>query len=132
MACSYLNFSIQKIHQNSKNGGFCEELLSENDFEAALVNFCCYEYSANASKAFQKISTRILLRVFQSEGEGASYDFFLNPPPAKTDAPPWGTPPLKNDASFHLKNNLHPLKHETPFHEMIPRKSTINHQFKSS
>ena len=44
MACSYLNFPIQKIHQNSKNGGFCEELLSENDFEAVLINFYCYEY----------------------------------------------------------------------------------------
>ena len=41
MACSYLNFfSMQKIHQNRKNGSFCEELLSENDFEAVLVNFC--------------------------------------------------------------------------------------------
>ena len=35
---------VQKMHQNSKNGGFCEELLSENDFEAALVNFCCCDY----------------------------------------------------------------------------------------
>ena len=60
MACSNLNISIQKIHQNSKNGGFCEELLSENDFEAVLVNFCCYEYGANA-EAVQKISTRTLL-----------------------------------------------------------------------
>ena len=60
MACSYLNISIQKIHQNSKNGGFCEELLSENDFEAVLVNFCCCEYGANA-EAVQKISTRTLL-----------------------------------------------------------------------
>ena len=34
--------------------GFCEELLSENDFEAVLINFCCYEYSANASEAVQK------------------------------------------------------------------------------
>ena len=65
MACSYLNFSIQKIHQNSKNGGFCEELLSENDFEAVLVNFCCYEYGANASEAVQKISTRTLLELCQ-------------------------------------------------------------------
>ena len=23
---------------------FCEELLSENDCEAVLINFCCYEY----------------------------------------------------------------------------------------
>ena len=30
MACNYLNFSIQKIYQNSKN-----------DFEAVLINFSC-------------------------------------------------------------------------------------------
>ena len=61
MACSYLNFSIQKIHQNSKNGGFCEELLSENDFEAVLVNLCCYEYGAkpNTSEAVQKAVTNL-------------------------------------------------------------------------
>ena len=63
MACSYLNFSIQKIHQNSKkNGGFCEELLSENDFETVLDNFCYYEYGANASEAVQKISARLLAK----------------------------------------------------------------------
>ena len=33
-----------------KNGSFCEELLSENDFEAVLANFCCYDYGANAHK----------------------------------------------------------------------------------
>ena len=33
---------------------FCEELLSENDFEAVLVNFCRYEYGANASETVQK------------------------------------------------------------------------------
>ena len=54
--------------QTAKNGGFCEELLSENDFEAVLVNFCCYEYGANASETVQKISTRILLIVFHSGG----------------------------------------------------------------
>ena len=42
--------------QAAKSSGFCEELLSENDFEAVLVNFCCYEYGANASVAVQKIS----------------------------------------------------------------------------
>ena len=47
------------------SGSFCEELLSENDFEAALVNFCCYEYGANASEAVQKISTRTLLELYQ-------------------------------------------------------------------
>ena len=48
-----------------KNGSFCEELFSENDFEAVLVNFCCYDYGANASEAYQKISTRILLELYQ-------------------------------------------------------------------
>ena len=52
MACSYLNISIQKV-----NG---EELLSENDFEDVLINFCCYEYGANA-ETVQKISTGTLL-----------------------------------------------------------------------
>ena len=28
----------------AKNGVFSEELLRENDFEAVLINFCCYEY----------------------------------------------------------------------------------------
>ena len=36
---------------------FCDELLSENDFEVILVNLCCYDYGANASEAVQKIST---------------------------------------------------------------------------
>ena len=45
--------------------GFCEELLSENDFEAVLVNFCCYEYGGNASEAVQKISTKTLLEPCQ-------------------------------------------------------------------
>ena len=44
----------------AKNGSFCEKLLSENDFEAVLANFCCYDYGANASDTVQKISTRAL------------------------------------------------------------------------
>ena len=51
--------------QKIKNGGFFEELLSENDFEAVLVNFCCYEYGANASEAVLEISTRTLLELCQ-------------------------------------------------------------------
>ena len=74
--------------QTAKNGGFCEELLSENDFEAVLVNFCCYEYGANASEAVQKISTRILLRVSHSGGNIITIFFETPHPPAKTDAPP--------------------------------------------
>ena len=40
MACSYLNFSshTENTSKQQKNGGFCEELLSENDFVAVLVN----------------------------------------------------------------------------------------------
>ena len=55
--------------------------------------------------------------------------FFLKTPSIKTDAPPWSTPtPLKNKAP-HLKNNPSPpLKSETPFQEMIPRKKTQKNQ----
>ena len=34
----------RKYIKTPKNGSFYEELLSEDDFEAVLVNFCCYEY----------------------------------------------------------------------------------------
>ena len=38
-------FPYKKYIKTAKNGGFCsEELLSENDFEAVLIHFCCYEY----------------------------------------------------------------------------------------
>ena len=43
--------------KTAKNGGFCEEFLSENDFEAVLATFCCYDYGANASEAVLKIAT---------------------------------------------------------------------------
>ena len=43
-----------------------------------------------------------------------SYDFLRT----------WGVPPLKNEAPI-LKTSP-PLKREASFHEMIPRKSTIN------
>ena len=36
-----------------KNGDFCEELPSENDFEAFLAIFC-YDHGAKVSKAVQK------------------------------------------------------------------------------
>ena len=52
--------TVQRIHQTAKNGTYCEELLSESDFEAVLVNFCCYDYGTNVSEAVQKISTRTL------------------------------------------------------------------------
>ena len=48
--------AVQSIHQAAKKGGFCKELLSENDFEAVLAAFSCYEYVANTSEADQKIN----------------------------------------------------------------------------
>ena len=43
--------------KTAKNGGFCEDLLSENNFEAVLATFYCYDYGANAFEAVQKIAT---------------------------------------------------------------------------
>ena len=83
--------------QTAKNGGFFEQLLSENDCEAVLVNFCCYEYGANASEAVQKISTRILLRVSHS-GRKHHYNFFRTPSPPPKLMLPHDPPPLKNEA----------------------------------
>ena len=37
-------FHTENTSKQQENGGFCEEMLSENDFEAVLINFCCYEY----------------------------------------------------------------------------------------
>ena len=41
--------------KTAENGGFCEEFLNENDFEAVLTTFCCYNYGVNASEAVQKM-----------------------------------------------------------------------------
>ena len=49
----------------ARDGGFCDELLSENDFEAVLVNLCCYAYCPHASEGVQKTSTRTLLELCQ-------------------------------------------------------------------
>ena len=37
-------------HTSAKNGNFCQEQLSKNDFEAVLVTFCCYDHGAKASE----------------------------------------------------------------------------------
>ena len=54
------------------------------------------------------------------------------PPPIKTDARHRVHPPFKNEAPNLKNKHPAPLKRETPFHEMIPRKSTINYNLKSS
>ena len=40
-----------------QNGDFWEKLLSENEFEAVLTTFCCYDHGAKVSEAVQKIAT---------------------------------------------------------------------------
>ena len=54
----YLGCPYREYIKTVKNGSFCEEVLSENDFEAVLANFFCYDYGANTSGAVQKINTR--------------------------------------------------------------------------
>ena len=51
----YLGWPYKEYIKTAKNGDFCEELLSENNFEAVLTTFCCYDYGDNASEAVQKI-----------------------------------------------------------------------------
>ena len=53
----FLLSSYREYIKTAKNVGFCERLLSENDFEAVLDNICCYDYGANACEAVQKIAT---------------------------------------------------------------------------
>ena len=38
-------------------GGFCQELLNENNFEAILTTFCQYDYGKNASEAVHNTAT---------------------------------------------------------------------------
>ena len=57
--------------------------------------------------------------------------FFVTP--LSKPMPHMGCPPFKLKPPPHLKNNpFPPLKHEALFHEMIPRKDTINNNLKSS
>ena len=39
----------RKYIKTAKNDGFCEELHSENNFEAVLATFSCYHYGAKKS-----------------------------------------------------------------------------------
>ena len=38
----YLVWCYREYIKAAKNGGLCEKLLSENDFEDVLATFCCY------------------------------------------------------------------------------------------
>ena len=69
---------------------------------------------------------------FPMVGWPPTYDFFRNPP-SKPMPPMVRTPHLKMSPAPHLKNTPPPpLKREATFHEMIPKKSTINNNLKSS
>ena len=49
--------AVQRIHQNNEKWWLCEELLSENNFEAVLATFCHHDYGANTSEEVSKIVT---------------------------------------------------------------------------
>ena len=51
-----MGWSYSEYIKTAKNGSFCEELLSENDFQAVLAIFFCYDYGANSSEKAQKIA----------------------------------------------------------------------------
>ena len=53
----HLGWPYRAYIEIAKNGNFCEELSSENDFEAVLTTSCCFGHVAKASEAVQKIAT---------------------------------------------------------------------------
>ena len=73
--------------QTAKNGGFFEELLSENDFEAVLINFSCLNMVPMLLRQFRLAQG--YCSGFPIVGENIVTIFFdPPPPPAKTYAPP--------------------------------------------
>ena len=88
-----------------------------NSFKFSLANFATS--GALVSQMFH------LLRVSCS-GSTPQLTFFFKSTPPKLIPPPL----LKNEIPPPEKQP--PIKHEKPFHEMIPRKSTININLKSS
>ena len=60
-----------------------------------------------------------------------SNNFFWKTP-HQNWCPLWGTPAYLKMKLPSFEKETFPLKHEAPFHEMIPRKSTINNHLKFS
>ena len=52
MGCPYREYI-----KTTKNGDFCEDLLSENNFRAVLVSYYCSDHGVKVSGAVQKIAT---------------------------------------------------------------------------
>ena len=73
MKLKYLGLPYIEYIKTAKSGSFCKELLSENDFEAALANFYCYDYGANASEAVHNINTRTLLELYANSLKQLTY-----------------------------------------------------------
>ena len=53
----YLGWPYRAYIKTSKNGDFCEELRSDNDYEAVIATFCCYDHGVKVSEVVQKIAT---------------------------------------------------------------------------
>ena len=53
----YLGWLYRAYIKIAKYGDFWEELVIENDFEAILATFCCYDHGVKVSEAIQKITT---------------------------------------------------------------------------
>ena len=49
-----MGWPYREYIKTADNGGFSKGLLSENDFEAVLATFYCFDYGTNASEAVQK------------------------------------------------------------------------------
>ena len=52
----YLGCPYRAYIKTAKNSNFCEELLTENDFETVLVTFYCYSHGLKASEAVQNVT----------------------------------------------------------------------------
>ena len=52
----FLGWLYREYIKIAKNDDFWEDLLSENDFEAVLTTFCCYDNSPSAFEEVQKIT----------------------------------------------------------------------------
>ena len=55
----YLGWPYRAYIKTAKSSNFCEELLSENNFETVLATFCCNDLGTMASEKVQEIKKSI-------------------------------------------------------------------------